>query len=79
MAISNEGCNPKLWTNLHPAGTTIFLKFFGLDPSIEMAISPSFYKQIEKFWCLSSSTPQGLSRDIFRTHVARVHVPENVS
>ena len=46
-----------------------FLKFLGLDPSIEMAITPSFYEQIEKFQCLSSSTPQGLSRDIFRTHV----------
>ena len=44
-----------------------------------MAITPSFYEQIEKFQCLSSSTPQGLPRDIFRTHVARVHVPKNVS
>ena len=75
MAISNEGYNPKVWTNFQPAGTTIFLKFWGLDPSIEMAITPTFFEQIEKFQCLSSSTAQGLSRDTWHTHVARVHVP----
>ena len=31
MAISNEGYNPKVWTNFQPAGTTIFLKYFGLE------------------------------------------------
>ena len=30
------------------------------------------FKQIEKFQCLKSSTTQGLSHGIFRTHVARV-------
>ena len=44
-----------------------------------MAITPSFCEQIEKFQCLSSSTAQGLSRDTWHTHVARVHVPKNVS
>ena len=48
-------------------------------PSIEMAITPTFFEQIGKFRCLSSSTPQGLSHDTWHTHVARVHVPENVS
>ena len=62
MAISNEGCNPKVWTNFQPAGTSIFLKFLCLDPSIEMAITPTFFYQFEKFQCLSSSTPQGLPR-----------------
>ena len=56
-----------------------FLKFWRLDPSIKMAITPTFFEQIEKFQCLSSSTAEGLSRDTWHTHVARVQVPENVS
>ena len=59
MAISNEGYNPKVWTNFQPAGRTIFLKFWGLDPSIEMVITPTFFEQIEKFQCLKLSTAQG--------------------
>ena len=34
------------------------------------------FEQIEKFLCLKPSTTQGLSRGIFRTHVARVTCPE---
>ena len=30
------------------------------------------FEQIEKFQCLESSTTQGLSHGIFRTHVSRV-------
>ena len=79
MAISIEGSKPKNFKKIVvPAGWK-FVHNFGLHPSFEIAITPSFYEQIEKFQWLSSSTPQGLSRDIFRTHVARVHVPENVS
>ncbi len=48
-------------------------KFLCLDPSIEMAITPTFFDQFENF---HSSTPQGLPRDIFNTHVARIHVPK---
>ena len=56
-----------------------FLKFLGLDPSIEMAITPTFFEQIEKFWCLKLSTAQGPAHGTLRRHVARVHVPKNVS
>ena len=45
MAISNEGYNPKVWTVIMK---TYFLEFQDLDPSIEMAITPTFYEQIEK-------------------------------
>ena len=38
-----------------------------------------FLEQIEKFQCLKSSTTQGLSRGIFRTHVCTCHVSKNVS
>ena len=79
MAISNEGSNPKIWTNFQPAGTSMFLKFLGLDPSFEMAITPTFFEQIEKFWCLKLSTAQGPAHGTLRRHVARVHVPKNVS
>ena len=34
------------------------------------------FEQIEKFQCLSLSTPQGLSHGTFRTHVARDTCPE---
>ena len=34
------------------------------------------FEQIEKFQCLKSSTTQGLSHGIFRTHMARVTCPE---
>ena len=36
-----------------------FLKFLGLYPSIEMAINPTFFRQIEKFRCLKLSTAPG--------------------
>ena len=52
--------------------------FLGLDPSIEMAINPTFFEEIEKSQCPSSSMPKGLQCDIFRTHVAHVHVPKNI-
>ena len=82
MAISNEGCNRRTTISMDKFSACrniYFLKFLCLDPSIEMAITPTFFDQFEKFQCLSSSTPQGLPRDIFRRHVARVHVPKNVS
>ena len=41
-----------------------------------MAITHLFFEQIEKFQCLSLSTPQGLSPGIFRAHVACVTCPE---
>ena len=68
----------KIYVPGDPAGWK-FVHTFGLYPSFEMAITPSFCEQIEKFQCLSSSTAQGLSRDTWHTHLARVHVPENVS
>ena len=75
MAISIEGSKPKNFKKIVvPAGCK-FVHNFGLHPSFEMAITPSFYEQIEK----SSSTPQDRPNDIFRTYVARVHVPKNVS
>ena len=57
----------------------LFLKYLGLDPSIEMAITPTFFEQIEKFQCLKLSTAQGPSHGTLRRHMARVHVPKNVS
>ena len=52
------------------------MKFFGLDPSIEMAITPTFFEQIEKFWCLKLSTAQGQAHGTLRRHVARVTCPQ---
>ena len=41
-----------------------------------MPITPMFFKQIEKFQCLKSSTAQGLSTGIIRIHVTRVTCPQ---
>ena len=51
---------------------SIFLHFYWLYPFTKRAITPLSFEQIEKFQCLKSSTTQGLSHGIFRTHVARV-------
>ena len=53
-----------------------FLKFLGLGPSIEMAITPTFFEQIEKFLCLKLSTTPGPSHGIPRRHVTRVTCPK---
>ena len=44
-----------------------------------MAITPTLVEQIEKFQCLKLSTAQGQAHGTLRRHVARVHVPKNVS
>ena len=53
-----------------------FLYFYWKYPSIKTAITPMSFEQIEKFQCLKSSTTQGLSHGIFRTHMAQVTCPE---
>ena len=55
---------------------TFFPVITWLYPSTKKAITPMSYELIEKFQCLSLSTPQGLSHGTFRTHVARVTCPE---
>ena len=47
MTISNEECNPKVYTNYQPAGLSTFLKFLGLHPSTEMTITPTFFEQVQ--------------------------------
>ena len=44
-----------------------------------MAITPTFFEQIEKFWCLKLSTALGPAHGTLRRQLARVHVPKNVS
>ena len=54
---------------------TTFLKILLLYPSTKMAITPMFFKQIEKFQCLKLSTAQGPDHGTLRRHVARVTCP----
>ena len=54
----------------------LFSKFKWLYPSTKMPITPMFFKQIEKFQCLNTSTTQGLSTGIIRMHVTRVTCPQ---
>ena len=76
MAVSMEGCNCKIQEKMDFCGGSIFLHFYWLYPSTKRAITPMSFEQIEKFRCLKSSTTQGLSHGIFRTHVARVTCPK---
>ena len=79
IAILVEGYNhKKCWKLSFPKKTT-FLKILQLYPSTKMAITPMFFEQIEKFQCLKLSTAQGPAHGTLRRHVARVHVPKNVS
>ena len=41
-----------------------------------MAITPTFFEQIEKFQCLKLSTAQGPAYDTLRRHMACVTCPE---
>ena len=79
MAILVEGYNYKKWWKLSFPEKTTFLKILLLYPSTKMAITPMFFEQIEKFQCLKLSTAQGPAHGTLRRHVARVHVPKNVS
>ena len=69
------GCKPKNFKKIDEK----FVHIFGLLPSFEMAITPTLIEQIEKFQCLKLSTAQGPAHGTLRRHVARVHVPKNVS
>ena len=44
-----------------------------------MAITPAKMVQFSKFWWLNNLFFQELSNDVHNTHVARVHMPKNVS
>ena len=70
-----QGLNPKISKNLCSCRLKIF-KNFWITPLVWNGHnSYTFFDQIEKFQGISSST----APDIFRTHVARDHVPKNVS
>ena len=49
------------------------------DTFIVKAITPSILVQFSKSWCPNISAFQDLSFDVQNTHVARAHVPRNVS
>ena len=52
------------------------LSFQGNLISTTIAISPMFFKQIEKFQCLKLSTAQGPAHGTLRRHVACVMCPQ---
>ena len=76
MALLVEGYNYKICWKLSFPEKTTFLKILLLYPSTKMAITPMFFKQIEKFQCLKLSTAQGPAHGALRRHVARVTCPE---
>ena len=76
MAFLVEGYNQVITGKKVFFGKATFFIFFHLYPFFKRAITPVSFEQIEKFQCLSLSTPQGLSHGTFRTHVARVTCPE---
>ena len=76
MAILVEGYKSKI---IKKAGKLNYQIFLRLYPSTKMVTPPMFFEQIEKFQCLKLSTAQGPAHGTLRRHVARVHVPKNVS